>query len=118
MSTGRPAWSSTTSILLDADVIDRFFGQRASDFFQTACCRFQIQNPKDLTNFLTLFRPGPLGWLDEFIRCRTGARKMRKRLPDVDTILSETHGIMPYQDQILRTIQTVLNLHYRSALPR
>jgi len=73
MSTGRPAWSSTTSPLLEADVIDRFFGQRASDFFQTAC-RFQIQNPKDLTNFLALFRPGPLGWLDEFIRGRTGTK--------------------------------------------
>lgn len=53
---------------------------------------------------LALFRPGPLtgGLKDAFVRRHLGQEPVRHVHPALEPLLSETHGVFLYQEQVLR----------------
>lgn len=69
---------------------------------------------EDLIALVALYRPGPLrsGMVDEFIKGKrdeksTGSSKVsgslsKLSLPELDKILKETHGIILYQEQVMK----------------
>ncbi|MBN9519128.1 DNA polymerase III subunit alpha [bacterium] len=68
--------------------------------------RMRPDNIRDLIAVLALYRPGPLegGMVDEYIECKHGRRKPAYPHPVTEPILGETHGVMVYQEQVMRIL--------------
>ena len=66
--------------------------------------RYQPTRLEDLTALNALYRPGPIqgGMIDEFIDRKHGKRKVTYDLPELESILSETWGVMVYQEQVMQ----------------
>jgi DNA-directed DNA polymerase III PolC len=92
---------------------------------QTIGC-FQIESPgmratlrqiqadsiDDLTMALALYRPGPLkgGFKNAFVRRHNGLEKPAYLHPALEPLLSETYGVMLYQEQVLRVAHGLAGL--------
>ncbi|MFP6669866.1 MAG: DNA polymerase III subunit alpha, partial [Pirellulaceae bacterium] len=53
-----------------------------------------------------LYRPGPLegGMVDDYVAVKHGRKKAEYKHPVLKEILSETHGVMVYQEQVMRIL--------------
>ncbi|RME43536.1 MAG: DNA polymerase III subunit alpha, partial [Chloroflexi bacterium] len=51
---------------------------------------------------ISLYRPGPMEHIPHYIRRMHGEEKVEYRHPALEPILSETYGIIVYQEQIIR----------------
>jgi DNA polymerase III subunit alpha len=58
----------------------------------------------DLIALNALYRPGPLksGMVDDFISRKQGKTDVRYELPQLAPILSDTYGVIAYQEQVMR----------------
>jgi DNA polymerase III subunit alpha len=58
----------------------------------------------DLIALNALYRPGPLksGMVDDFIARKQGKTEVKYELPQLEPILSDTHGVIAYQEQVMR----------------
>ncbi|WP_044641674.1 DNA polymerase III subunit alpha [Risungbinella massiliensis] len=57
---------------------------------------------EDLIAVLALYRPGPMEQIPRFIRAKHGLEKVTFPHPDLEEILSNTYGIIVYQEQIMQ----------------
>ena len=66
--------------------------------------RYKPNTVEDLTALNALYRPGPIqgGMIDEFIERKWGRRAVEYELPELEPILSETLGVMLYQEQVMQ----------------
>src|SRR5262249_10113632 len=74
----------------------------------------------DLAALNALYRPGALdaGTVEDYVRRRSGGR-VSYPLPELEPILSETLGILVYQEQVMRIAQLVAGYSLAEAdLPR
>src|SRR5262249_29024088 len=62
------------------------------------------QRLEDLIALNALYRPGPLrsGMVDDYVSRKQGKTDVTYELPQLETILSETYGVIAYQEQVLR----------------
>ncbi|MDC0357280.1 DNA polymerase III subunit alpha [Oligoflexia bacterium] len=63
----------------------------------------------DLVAILALYRPGPLdsGMADHYIERKNGVEKVSYPHPFMEEILSDTYGIILYQEQIMQLARTL-----------
>jgi DNA polymerase-3 subunit alpha len=66
--------------------------------------RYQPTRLEDLTALNALYRPGPIqgGMIDDFIARKHGKKKVAYDLPALEEILSETWGVILYQEQVMQ----------------
>ena len=66
--------------------------------------RYQPTRLEDLTALNALYRPGPIqgGMIDDFIARKHGKKKVAYDLPELEEILSETWGVILYQEQVMQ----------------
>src|SRR6202044_1341673 len=66
--------------------------------------RYQPTRLEDLTALNALYRPGPIqgGLIDDFIARKQGKKKVTYDLPELEQILSETWGVILYQEQVMQ----------------
>ena len=57
----------------------------------------------DIYAALSLYRPGPMESIDDYIKRRNGKVKIDYIHKDLEPILKETYGIIIYQEQIMQT---------------
>ena len=59
---------------------------------------------EDIIAINALFRPGPIqsGMLDDFAKRKHGKQKVTYMHPALEPILSNTHGVIAYQDQVMQ----------------
>ncbi len=59
---------------------------------------------EDVIALLALFRPGPLnsGMVDDYIKRKHGTIPEKYDLPQLKNILHETHGVILYQEQVMK----------------
>jgi DNA polymerase III subunit alpha len=81
--------------------------QFESSGMQEICRKLKPQGVEDLAALNALYRPGPLdgGMVDEFIQRHHGKKSVRYLVPEMKEILSNTYGIMVYQEQIMQLAQ-------------
>jgi DNA polymerase-3 subunit alpha len=67
------------------------------------------QRLEDLIALNALYRPGPLrsGMVDDFIARKQGKVEVKYELPQLEPILAETHGVIAYQEQVMRISNVV-----------
>src|SRR5512135_144793 len=60
----------------------------------------------DLIAILALYRPGPLngGMVDEYVNVKHGRKQAVYPHPVMKEVLEETHGVMVYQEQVMRIL--------------
>ena len=66
--------------------------------------RMEPKNIEDITALLALFRPGPLGsgMIDDFINRKKGKIEIKYSHPSLEPILSDTYGVIVYQEQVMQ----------------
>ena len=62
-------------------------------------------NFEDIIAMVSLYRPGPMEWIPDYIAARHGRKKTTYAHPSLEPILKTTHGIAIYQEQILQIAQ-------------
>ena len=62
-------------------------------------------NIEDLIAMNALYRPGPLQFIDTFIKRKQGTEDVEYPHEKLEPILKDTYGIMVYQEQIMQTAQ-------------
>ena len=55
----------------------------------------------------TLYRPGPMEFIDDFIDRKFGTKKVEYLHPILESILKETYGIIVYQEQVIQIANIV-----------
>ncbi len=60
----------------------------------------------DIIATIALYRPGPLngGMVDEYVNVKNGRKQAEYIHPVMREVLEETHGIMVYQEQVMRIL--------------
>jgi len=63
----------------------------------------------DLLALNALYRPGPLksGMVDDWVERKQGKREVKYDLKELEPILSESYGVIAYQEQVMRIAQAV-----------
>lgn len=61
----------------------------------------------DLTAAIALFRPGPMANIDTYIKRKNGKEKVEYIVPELESILKPTYGIIIYQEQIMQIASTI-----------
>ncbi len=60
---------------------------------------------EDLIALNALYRPGPMDLIPEYVDRKQGRQKVEYLHPSIEPILSETYGVMVYQEQVMRIAQ-------------
>ena len=58
----------------------------------------------DLIALVALYRPGPLdsGMVDTFVETKHGRQEASYPLPQIESVLEETYGVIVYQEQVMK----------------
>ncbi|HZG52358.1 MAG TPA: DNA polymerase III subunit alpha, partial [Pyrinomonadaceae bacterium] len=105
-------WSE---IPLDDEKTYKLFGlgrteavfQFESTGMQEICRKLKPKSIEDLSALNALYRPGPLdgGMVDDYIDRYHGKKPVEYQTPEMEEILSNTYGILVYQEQIMQLAQ-------------
>ena len=81
--------------------------QFESSGMQEICRRMGPRELEDLSALNALYRPGPLdgGMIPDFIARFRGEKKVQYLVPEMKDILSNTYGVLVYQEQIMQLAQ-------------
>lgn len=68
--------------------------------------KLRPDNFRDIIAILALYRPGPLGggMVDQYIDVKHGRATASYIHPVLEDVLTETHGVMVYQEQVMRIL--------------
>ncbi|MEO8925960.1 MAG: DNA polymerase III subunit alpha [Caulobacteraceae bacterium] len=59
---------------------------------------------EEITALISLYRPGPMDSIDEYVDCKMGRRPVAI-LPGLEAALAETYGVIVYQEQVMEIAQ-------------
>jgi len=62
---------------------------------------------EDVITLISLYRPGPMKMVPEFIARKQGKTKITYALPQLEAILKETYGIILYQEQVMQIANAI-----------
>jgi len=88
-------------------------GQTAAVFqfeslgMQDALRKLKATSIHDLVAMNALYRPGPMEMIEEFITRKHGRQAICYVHPRLESILRETHGIIVYQEQVMKIVSEV-----------
>ena len=71
----------------------------------------------DIVAVNALYRPGPLegGMVDEYVNVKHGRKRAEFLHPVMADVLAETHGVMVYQEQVMRILERLGGIELSSA---
>jgi DNA polymerase III subunit alpha len=99
--------SETYKFLVSGDTTGIF--QLESAGMRDILVRMQPNRFEDLIALVALYRPGPMAWIDDFIKQKKGEKEVLYALPQLKEILEETYGIILYQEQVMMIANKVAN---------
>ncbi|MBO4500766.1 MAG: DNA polymerase III subunit alpha [Clostridia bacterium] len=92
--------------------------QLESGGMRSLLTRLQPRDLNDITSAISLYRPGPMQYIDEFLENRRKGRA-EYDIPGLEPILSSTMGCLIYQEQVMRVCRDLAGYSYgRSDLVR
>jgi len=88
-----------------------------SDGIRELLKRMKPDNIRDLIATNALYRPGPLGggMVDAYVNRKHGREKPTYQHPLLEEVLSETYGVMVYQEQVMRVLNRLGGIELASA---
>ncbi len=79
--------------------------QLESSGMRDLCRKFKIASVEHITALISLYRPGPMELIPDFIKRRHGEVEVEYEHPLLEQINAETYGIMIYQEQVMLATQ-------------
>lgn len=79
--------------------------QFASSGMKNMLQRFKPNSFDDLIILVSMFRPGPLQYLDGVIDVKRGVKPVKFLTPELEPILGKTYGAITYQEQVMEIFQ-------------
>ncbi|MBW1678727.1 MAG: DNA polymerase III subunit alpha [Deltaproteobacteria bacterium] len=103
-----PLDDKATYDLLSSGETDGVF-QLESSGMKELISKMRPENIDDIIALLALYRPGPLqsGMVDDYIRRRKGETSVSYLVPHLKSILSDTYGVILYQEQVMKIAQVL-----------
>jgi DNA polymerase-3 subunit alpha len=83
--------------------------QFESDGMQTHLRDLKPDKFEDLIAMNALYRPGPMGYIPNYIKRKHGIEVVNYDLDDMEEYLSDTYGITVYQEQVMLLSQKLAN---------
>jgi len=79
--------------------------------------RMKPDHFRDIIATNALYRPGPLegGMVDDYIQVKHGKKRPEYKHPVMEEILGETHGVMVYQEQVMRILNRLGGIELANA---
>ncbi|MBN2475263.1 MAG: DNA polymerase III subunit alpha [Pirellulales bacterium] len=79
--------------------------------------RMKPDHFRDIIATNALYRPGPLegGMVDDYIQVKHGRKQAEYPHPVMEAILQETHGVMVFQEQVMRILNRLGGIELASA---
>jgi len=79
--------------------------------------RMKPDHFRDIIATNALYRPGPLegGMVDDYIQVKHGRKQAEYKHPVMKEILEETHGVMVYQEQVMRILNRLGGIQLANA---
>ena len=68
---------------------------------------FKPDHIEDIIALIALYRPGPMKMIPEFINRKQGKTKIIYEMPQLETILKETYGVILYQEQVMQIASVI-----------
>ena len=81
--------------------------QFESDGMRAWLKKLKPDSIEDLIAMNALFRPGPMQFIDNFIKRKHGQQKIEYPHSLLEPILKNTYGIIVYQEQVMQVAQTI-----------
>ncbi len=69
------------------------------------CRKFEIASVEHITALVSLYRPGPMDLIPDFIERRHGRAEIEYVHPLLEGISKETYGVLIYQEQVMQAAQ-------------
>lgn len=69
--------------------------------------RFKPTTFEDLILLVSMFRPGPMQYLDNVIDIKNGVKPVTYLVKELEPILSTTYGAIAYQEQVMQIFQSL-----------
>ena len=113
---GQPPFELLTIPMDDAEVFNLLCQARTTGVFQLESSGFRELLAKlkpdcfeDIIAAVALYRPGPLGsgMVDDFVKRKHGEAVVIYPHPVTESILSETYGVIVYQEQVMQIAQVL-----------
>ena len=60
---------------------------------------------EDIIAMISLYRPGPMEYIDNYVKRKNGEEDIIYLHPKLESVLSETYGITIYQEQVMKIAQ-------------
>ncbi|MCK4422911.1 MAG: DNA polymerase III subunit alpha, partial [Candidatus Omnitrophica bacterium] len=100
----------TYELFRDAQTIGVF--QLESSGMRDLLKKMQPTEFEDLIALLALYRPGPLGsgMVDDYIKWKHNPKLVKYDHPKLEPVLKDTHGIILYQEQVMRIASHLANM--------
>ena len=95
--------AKTYELLNNAQTLGVF--QLESGGMRDLCRKFQIQSVEHITALVSLYRPGPMDLIPDFIERRHGRKEVEYPHPLLEPISKETYGVLIYQEQVMQAAQ-------------
>ena len=93
----------TYDLLNNAQTLGVF--QLESGGMRDLCKKFRIASVEHITALISLYRPGPMDLIPDFIQRRHGEQEILYPHPLLEPIARETYGILIYQEQVMQAAQ-------------
>jgi DNA polymerase-3 subunit alpha len=99
-----PADAKTFALLQRGDAKGVF--QLESEGIRELLKRMKPDSIRDIIAIMALYRPGPLqgGMVDDYVNRKHGRAQPTYQHRVMEEVLAETHGVMTYQEQIMRIL--------------
>jgi DNA polymerase-3 subunit alpha len=69
--------------------------------------RIGINEFKEISALVALFRPGPMNMLDDYVARKHGEVPIKYDHPLLEPVLKETYGVMLYQEQVMKCANVI-----------
>ena len=81
--------------------------QFESEGMQDVIKRAKPSSIEDLIALNSLYRPGPMDNIDQFINSKNGSQEIVYPDPSLKDVLEETYGVIVYQEQVMQVAQII-----------
>ncbi|HOJ48206.1 MAG TPA: DNA polymerase III subunit alpha [Bacillota bacterium] len=89
--------------------------QLESEGMRSLLMRMKPENIEDLTSAISLYRPGPMQSIEQFLKNRKNPDKTEYITPELKEILKSTHGCIIYQEQVMQICRKLAGYSYGRA---
>ncbi|MBR3680020.1 MAG: DNA polymerase III subunit alpha [Oscillospiraceae bacterium] len=89
--------------------------QLESDGIRRVLMQMQPTCMADITAVISLYRPGPMDSIPQYLKCRSNPSKVRYDHPMLEPILKETFGCIVYQEQVMEICRSLAGYSYGRA---